>query len=303
MAGIRDLQNWLKEVFSPGRGGDTRRPDGGTSCYRPMRRKNPEEREAQAKAAEYAAEQQQIPYVHTGFTNMNPPAGGAYSQVPMNDPYGYGAAQAARQQEQQAYAPQAYTGTVTGNNISYMPGAYAPETGYAPQAQEGTPQGGAFSHVVHILTMTSLKSCYEAIECMKNGESLIVTLDAIEDGGESIRCQDMLCGAAFTLGCTVRMLQGGAVVLIAPSGVQVLPEQTRAQAWTDPMSAQWPGQMNAAPQQESAPRRERRVSQNAAGWNQASSETNRYWNPYTGTMPAAAGDYGTYGGYGYYARE
>ena len=51
---------------------------------------------------------------------------------------------------------------------------------------------------------------------MKDGETLIVMLDAIANESESMRCQDMLAGAAFTLGCSVRMLQGGRLVLIAP---------------------------------------------------------------------------------------
>ena len=72
------------------------------------------------------------------------------------------------------------------NNISYMPGV-APDSSFAGQT-------------VHIIVLTGLKSCYEAIECMKNGETLIVTMEAIANEGESVRCQDMLAGAAFTLG-------------------------------------------------------------------------------------------------------
>ena len=72
------------------------------------------------------------------------------------------------------------------NNISYMPG-------FSPDA------GSSFTHVEHIMTMTGLRSCYEAIACMKNGETLIVMMDAIANESESMRCQDMLAGAAFTL--------------------------------------------------------------------------------------------------------
>ena len=282
MASGGNLQKWLRGLFSSRAGEDTRRPDGGTSCYRPIRRKNPGETEAaRDMAANYAAGNPSIPYVHTGFTDMNPPAVGDYSRMPAADPYGYGAAQAAQQEYRAAYAAGREA------NISYMPGVYAPDA------------GSSFTHVEHIMVMTSLKTCYEAIECMKNGETLIVTLDAIGNESESIRCQDMLCGAAFTLGCTVRMIQGGAVVLIAPAGVKVLPEQARQDGWMD-TAAGW----TAAPAQEAQPqgyvgRRERRVSRNAAGWDNAASDANMTWNPYTGTMPAAAGDYGAYGGYGY----
>ncbi len=288
MSAFRDLQNWLKGRFSFGSGGDSRRPDGGTSCYRPVQRKGTgDSREAREQAAAYAERQPQIPYVHTGFTDMNPPAGGTYAPGNLGgDPYGYGAAQAAQQEYRAAFAAGQEI-PPAGNNISYMPGAYAPDA------------GSSFTHIEHIMTMTSLRSCYEAIECMKNGETLIVTLDAIVSESENIRCQDMLAGAAFTLGCTVRMLQGGSVVVIAPAGVKVLPER-RGSNWENPVAGySAPLQQSAPPQQEEAPRRERRASQNAVGWENAFSEENRGYNPYTGRMPAAVGDYGNYGGYGY----
>ena len=285
MAVFRDLQSWLKTHLMPGSADGNRRPDGGTSCYRPMQRKSrDEERLARNKAAEYAAEQQPIPYAHTGFTDMNPPAGGGYPQAGMNaDPYGYGAAQAAQQEYRAAFA--AGQENREGGNISYMPGVYTPDA------------GSSFTHVEHIMAMTSLKSCYEAIECMKNGETLIITMDAIGQDSESIRCQDMLAGAAFTLGCTVRMSQAGSVVVIAPAGVKILPE-VRRRAWADPMAMPY-GMPANRPPQEQPPVRERRSSQNAVGWEQASGEAYRSYNPYTGNVPAAAGDYSGYGGYGY----
>ena len=285
MAVFRDLHSWLKTHLNPGAMEGNRRPDGGTSCYRPIQRKNRGgEQEVREKAEEYAAGGSSIPYVHTGFTDMNPPAGGMYSQTDLNtDPYGYGAAQAAQQEYRAAYA--AGQENRSGGNISYMPGAYTPDA------------GSSFTHVEHILAMTSLKSCYEAIECMKNGETLIVTMDAIAQDSESIRCQDMLAGAAFTLGCTVRVLQAGTVVVIAPAGVKILPEQ-RKPTWADPMAVPY-GMPQATPPEAFPQRRERRVSQNAVGWDRASGEAYRGYNPYTGTMPAAAGEYSGYGGYGY----
>jgi len=300
MAGLSELRNWLRKRLIPGATEGNRRPDGGTSCYRPMQRKNrSEEQQAREQAQAYAAGGQQIPYVHTGFTDMNPPAGGTYVQPGMSgDPYGYGAAQAAQQEYRAAWA--AGQEPPAGSNISYMPGAYAPDA------------GSSFTHVEHILTITSLKSCYEAIECMKNGETLIVTMDTIGQDSESIRCQDMLAGAAFTLGCTVRRLQAGSVVVIAPQSVKILPE-VRSASWSDPLGGYGTyaggadggvnspinGYGNAA-QPMAVPYdtpRERRVSQNAAGWNQAGGETAWNYNPYTGSMPAAAGDYSRYGGY------
>ncbi len=343
---FRDLQNWFRSRFSGAVYDGTKRPDGGTSCYRPVSRRNPaEERAAYGMAADYAAGAGQTPYIHTGFTGMNPPASytGGASAI-STDPYGYGAAQAALRQatggraaengyafsartrdgaaengrqpvqqgyagqepaqgytawqaapqQVQGYAPQpAFQASVPAeaspDNISYMPGVQAPDA------------GNAAGHVEHIMAMTSLRTCYEAIECMKNGETLIVTMDAIANESESTRCQDMLAGAAFTLGCSVRTIRGPGMVLIAPAGVKILPEQN---SWSGPvMSYEMPVTPAAQPAPQYAgyaqQRRERRVSQNSAGWENARSEQNRNYNPYTGNMPAAAGSYASFGGYGY----
>jgi hypothetical protein len=82
-------------------------------------------------------------------------------------------------------------------------------------------------------------------------------------------------------------------VLIAPEGVKILPEENTARPEMIPP-------VYAAPVQESLPRqRERRSGRNAADWNAARSGQMDSYNPYTGTMPAAAGSYGNFGGYGY----
>ena len=46
-------------------------------------------------------------------------------------------------------------------------------------------------------------------------------------------------------------------------------------------------------------RRERRTGANAAEWNAARNGELEGYNPYTGTMPVAAGAYGSFGGYGF----
>ena len=62
---LKDLITDIMGMFSKVRGDATRRPDGGTSHYSPMRKK-----------ADAAAQQpaENMPYVHTGFTGMTPPA-------------------------------------------------------------------------------------------------------------------------------------------------------------------------------------------------------------------------------------
>ena len=134
---------------------------------------------------------------------------------------------------------------------------------------------------------------------MKDGETLIVMLDAIANDSESMRCQDMLAGAAFTLGCSVRLLAGARIVVIAPEGVKILPEQAAMETPRMPDAQMQPTRMAAAAEAPHTVRRERRTGANAAEWNAARNGELEGYNPYTGTMPAAAGSYGRFGGYGY----
>ena len=270
----------------------TRRPDGGTSHYRPLRKKASDP--AAMQAADPQGETRKYDYVHTGFTGMNPPGGFGYEQAGNQPPFGgqqgFGGRPGNTMVQQDYVGKGSFAGPSAfqqdrKDNISYMPG-------FAPNPDSRTPV-----HVEHIITLTGLKSCYDAIENMKDGETLIVMLDAIANESESIRCQDMLAGAAFTLGCTVRMLQGGRIVLIAPEGVKILPEQA------GPAGVQRPPEIMTArvpmAETQAIPRRERRMGANAAEWNAARNGELDGYNPYTGTMPAAAGSYGRFGGYGY----
>ena len=330
---LSDLKNRLMQMFSPGTGDGTRRPDGGTSCYRPMRKRMPPDA-AGPQNYDYA---QPVQYVHTGFTGMTPPSG--YG----GDGSGFGPQQGFAQT---GYAPSAYeqpvyeqpmfprgdgfpqqgafggfepfsqpSGSQPFNLFQGRPDpeertAARPERGWFPSRDQArqpdnisympgfAPDSAAIAqHVEHIMTLTGLKSCYEAIECMKNGETLIVMLDAIANEGESMRCQDMLAGAAFTLGCSVRMLQGGRLVLIAPDGVRILPEQQAVRQEFPPAFMQ--ATQKLAPQNAEPVKRERRVNPRAEEWNAARNGQMEQYNPYTGTMPVAAGAYGNFGGYGY----
>lgn len=101
------------------------------------------------------------------------------------------------------------------DNIVYMPGVQ-------PQQGNNMPL-----HVERVMTLTSLQGCYDAIDGMRDGQTLIILMETIANDAEILRCQDMLMGAAFTLGCTVRLLQSGRLLLIAPAGVLVLPEEDR----------------------------------------------------------------------------
>ena len=339
---LKDLMKSIGGAFSKMSADITRRPDGGTSHYRPLRKKNADTQQIGTVQAQDAG--QDLRYVHTGFTGMNPPVGygyeqpaafgqTAYNQTGYNQTmYGQPAyGQTAFNQtaygqpayDQTAYNQTAYNQTAynqpAGNQTGYFrnqdqsaqmdyvgKGSFSGQTGftqagrnnisYMPGVEPGGERGQL--HVEHIITLTGLKSCYEAIECMKDGETLIVMLDAIANDSESMRCQDMLAGAAFTLGCSVRLLPGARIVVIAPEGVKILPEQPAANEMFRPpeMMASYTSPAAEAPY---TGRRERRTGANAAEWNAARNGELDGYNPYTGTMPVAAGAYGSFGGYGY----
>ena len=310
---LKDLMKNISGVFSRMSADITRRPDGGTSHYRPLRKKA-----AEPQVGETMMGQPQDPrYVHTGFTGMNPPSYyGGYEQQPAYDQTAFGQTAYGQPSNNTAFQPSGWDQQAGGqtnyfrtqeqpeqqdyvgkgsfssqprrnSNISYMPGV------------DPRPDRGQL-HVEHIITLTGLKSCYEAIECMKDGETLIVMLDAIANESESMRCQDMLAGAAFTLGCSVRLLQGARIVVIAPEGVKILPEQAALNMapMAPRMQDMQATRMAPAAEAPNTVRRERRTGANAAEWNAARNGQLNGYNPYTGTMPVAAGAYASFGGYG-----
>lgn len=315
----KDMKQRLMGLWNRGENDSARRPDGGTSFYRPIGRKKQEAEPAQQAVS------QDPSYIHTGFTGMNPPADpyaygpqaaygqpGAYGQPAYGQPaygqqaYGQSGAYAAQTGWNGPGYDGAYGAQTTFSQPVYEPTAPRPERGWFGSRQERKEQsnisympgyspdnGASFTHVEHIMVVTGLKTCYEAIECMKNGETLILTLDAIANDSERMRCQDMLAGAAFTLGCAVRSLQGGQVVIIAPESVKILPEESARVGMPQRSFVPQPEAMEPA----APPRRERRVSANA-DWNAARRGERPDFNPYTGTMPAAAGAYAAFGGYG-----
>ena len=306
---LKDLMKNIGGVFARVSADITRRPDGGTSHYRPLRKKNAEPQMGEMTQGQAPAQDPQ--YVHTGFTGMNPPTYyGGYDQQTGYDQTAYGQtgysntsfAPAYGQQQggqtnyfRQDPAPrQDYVGKGSFTGQNGFPMAKKSNISYMPGVEPGAGRGQV--HVEHIITLTGLKSCYEAIEFMKDGETLIVMLDAIANESESMRCQDMLAGAAFTLGCSVRLLQGSRIVVIAPEGVKILPEQA---AMSDiQRMPDMTARAAAVPEAPQPARRERRTGANAAEWNAARNGQMEGYNPYTGTMPVAAGAYASFGGYG-----
>ena len=75
---LRSILDQLVNLFGKPVQETSSRPDGGTSCYRPARKKRrDEEPQGEIPGAQPQGEpaQASIPYAHTGFTGMNPPAG------------------------------------------------------------------------------------------------------------------------------------------------------------------------------------------------------------------------------------
>ena len=86
-------------------------------------------------------------------------------------------------------------------------------------------------------------------------------------------------------------------MIIAPEGVKILPEQVAVNEMIRQPEMQTM-QTAAAADGPYPGRRERRTGANTAEWNAARNGQMEGYNPYTGTMPAAAGSYASFGGYG-----
>lgn len=262
--------------------------DGRTSGYRPYQKKNREELIRETMPQESA----QIPYIHTGFTNMNPPQDGrGYTSNEAYGNTGYTGWGPGNPQDSSRGYNTGYTNEERNahrDNISYMPGAGKPET-------------PVINRTHRIMTLTGLRNCYDAIDCMKNGETLILTLDAIGNEGEITRCKDMLAGAAFTLGCTVRSLPAPRMIMVVPAGVQVYPEEQRYTGYAPASSPIAPMEPAMPAVSETPAPRQRRVSQNTQNWRTVAAtgtdNAGGYMQPQQSTV--RPNEYPGYGGYGY----
>ena len=73
---LKDLMKSVGDLFSRVAGDSTRRPDGGTSHYRPLRKKTAEPQIGETMQGQDMGQDPR--FVHTGFTGMNPPANYGY---------------------------------------------------------------------------------------------------------------------------------------------------------------------------------------------------------------------------------
>ena len=120
-------------------------------------------------------------------------------------------------------------GQAAPNNISYFPGAFVGK------------DGRAYSHVERVAQVTQVPSCYRIIEFMRNGESVIVNTEMINDPAETDRCLDMLYGAACALGCTLtRISSQKEIYLLSPETVMVVPYDGIRRMSDQEINARWP---------------------------------------------------------------
>ena len=120
-------------------------------------------------------------------------------------------------------------GQAAPNNISYFPGAFVGK------------DGRAYSHVERVAQVTQVPSCYRIIEFMRNGESVIVNTEMINDPAEIDRCLDMLYGAACALGCTLtRISSQKEIYLLSPETVMVVPYDGIRRMSDQEINNRWP---------------------------------------------------------------
>ena len=115
------------------------------------------------------------------------------------------------------------------NNITYFPGTFMGG------------DGRAYSHVERLALVTQVPSCYRIIEFMRNGESVVVNTEMINDPAETDRCLDMIYGAARAMGFSMtRISSQKAIYILSPETVMVVPYEGIRRMSEQDMNARWP---------------------------------------------------------------
>ena len=121
--------------------------------------------------------------------------------------------------------------------MHFMPGTFVHED-------------NAYTHVERLAQPLSAASCFRLIEFMRNGESIIVNTEKIQDERENTHCLDLLFGAAFTMGYTFTKISSMRIYLISPANIMVLPYGSIRQQSEEEIARRWPG---ATPTQQTQP--------------------------------------------------
>ncbi len=119
------------------------------------------------------------------------------------------------------------------NNVSYMPNVFVGDNGVG------------YRHVERLTQPVSASTCYRLIEFMRNGESVIVNTELIQDERENQRCLDLLYGAAYTMNCSFTRIAAKSIYLIAPASVTVISYESIRQMNEQDQAVRWPGNDSA----------------------------------------------------------
>lgn len=140
-----------------------------------------------------------------------------------------------QQMEQQArrqQAAQQQQRTQAFNRQGAQPAAY--QQPQSPQQQNNVlpfpgmirgPEGNLYAHVEYIVLLRNRNECTKVIEYIKSNASVFLNMEFIANDSERQRCVDMLSGAAYTLGCSLRKISQRGIYLISSPSVYVVVDQ------------------------------------------------------------------------------
>ena len=206
----------------------------------------------QQNAADYAQQdyQQEIDYGRQqGYPpqqGYQPPQQGFQQQGYQQQPYQAPAYQQPAQQQNysefqqqtvnQAYVPprnrRASQHAQARENVVPFPGAQAQQQAQPVQqpAQQQAPAAEQKKLSACVINVRNINDCRSAIGILRAGDCVIAVIDSIADQSEVRRYVDTLNGACFSLSCTMtRTSSRVGVYFLAPSGMQVLTDQTTTQ--------------------------------------------------------------------------
>ena len=101
---------------------------------------------------------------------------------------------------------------------------------YQQPAQQQAPAAEQKKLSACVINVRNINDCRSAIGILRAGDCVIAVIDSIADQSEVRRYVDTLNGACFSLSCTMtRTSSRVGVYFLAPSGMQVLTDQTTTQ--------------------------------------------------------------------------
>ncbi|MBR6030321.1 MAG: cell division protein SepF [Clostridia bacterium] len=226
---------------------------GGYAGYKPSqqepRRRRARPQQQEQPAPEYASQepwgQQQMAYqqpdpYQQAYTG--PQQGFGMSQgnyVPQS----YGYVQPEQMQPQPGYGYyQPYQQGPADNGYVESPAAQpAPDNVIMMPGVQRDEQGQTWRHREIVAQPVSTATCYRLIEFMRQGMTVIVNTELINDQREVQRCLDLLFGAAFTMNCGFHRIAARSLYMITPADVQVDAYENLRQGSNEDVRERWNG--------------------------------------------------------------